>query len=192
MVGRAARHDVDPHASVAIGAALVGRALLTEANQTGTFTLSYEEMLSSAIGVAYNGSFDRVLDRGTRLPCEKSSSFKADAAGIKLSIYQGDSKVPAENEFLGKLILDVPPGTAVEVAFAVSGDGVLSVSAVSADGARRALKLATADTSDEGRAALAAASAPAQSPSPAPGPTAPTAPPPDEKKGLFKRLFGRK
>ncbi|MBI5544690.1 MAG: Hsp70 family protein, partial [Deltaproteobacteria bacterium] len=195
VVGRSARRDVDPHASVAIGAALVGQALQSErAGSTGGFTLSYDEMLSLAIGYASpGGSFERVLERGTRLPCEKVASVNADREGhLRLSLFQGEAKDTVGNEFLGKLVINGRPTERFDVTFAVSQGGVLTVLARGVDGEQREMTLATADTSEEARAALVA---PPGAPVPfsPTGFSAPAAPGQlEDKKGLLSKLFGKK
>ena len=55
---------------------------------------------------------------------------------------------------VGELTLRVSGGAQVDVGFAVSSDGLLTLTANGSDGKRHQVELATADTSEEARASL--------------------------------------
>jgi molecular chaperone DnaK len=181
MLGRSVPREVDPQNAVAIGAAIVGRAIRDD--DPSVFALRFTEVLSSPIGIALaDGRFSKVLDANTPLPCEKTCVLPArPGEGLELAIYQGERALADENEYLGALRLQNEVRTEVNLVFSISRDGVLSLFLRTEEGERIALMLATADAPEEVRREMLAA-----------------APLPDEEpkdKGLFggiKKLLGRK
>jgi molecular chaperone DnaK (HSP70) len=180
LLSKPARTDVDPQGAVALGAALLGHALVQRERGKQGVTLS--EVLAAPIGVAVKGGgFRRVLERNTRLPADKTLEVPVAAAQpLQLAVFQGVSPKADENEYLGAL--HVVPDRAGELAvrFAVTADGRLDLSASGPGGSAR-VTFSTADASDEIRATLFA-----------------TAPLPGEedvgRKGLLsglKKLFAR-
>jgi uncharacterized protein (TIGR02266 family) len=180
LLGKPARTDVDPQGAVALGAALLGHALVQRERGKQGVTLS--EVLAAPIGVAVKGGgFRRVLERNTRLPADKTLEVPIVAAQpLQLAVFQGTSAKADENEYLGAL--HVVPDRAGELAvrFAVTADGRLDLSASGPGGTAR-VTFSTADASDEIRQTLFA-----------------TAPLPGEedvgRKGLLsglKKLFAR-
>lgn len=136
LVGRRAPEGLDPFASVAIGAALVGRALLEDPGAE-TFSLHVEEKLSLALFArTLEGAFHRVLDAGSRLPCEKTVGF---GASKEVAVYQGEKDDSQDLEFLG--VARVPAAAQGELTFQVSPDGLVSVFAGSGTDPRRPLPL---------------------------------------------------
>ncbi len=182
MLGRSVPREVDPQNAVAIGAAIVGRAIRDD--DPSVFALRFTEVLSSPIGIALaDGRFSRVLDTNTPLPCEKTCVVPArPGEGLELAIYQGERALADENEYLGALRVQNDGRSEVSLVFSVSRDGVLSLFSRTEEGERIALTLATADAPEELRREMLAA-----------------APLPDEApkdKGLFdglkKKLLGRR
>jgi molecular chaperone DnaK len=178
-LGRNVPREVDPHNAVAIGAALVGHAI--KEDDPGIFAVRFNDVLGSSIGIALaDGSFSAVLERNTALPCERTCTFPAGASGaLKLAIYQGESALADENEYLGMLQVETDGRAQIPVVFSVSRDGLLSLFTRSPEGERVAATLATADASDEVRRELLA-----------------SAPLPEEEHehrllGGIKKLFGR-
>ncbi|MFT3706759.1 MAG: TIGR02266 family protein [Archangium sp.] len=182
ILGRPARTDVDPAGAVALGAALLGHSLVQR--ERGKRGLSLAEVLSSPIGVAVKGGgFRRVLERNTRLPAEKSLSLPVQAnQTLKFAVMQGTSARAEENEYLGALSLQAERAGEMNVRFAVTADGRLSLSATTPTGKAATVQFTTNEASEEAQARLLA-----ESPLPGEDATRPT------RSGLFtglKKLFG--
>ncbi|MFN7135428.1 MAG: Hsp70 family protein, partial [Myxococcales bacterium] len=153
LFGKAPTTEVEPHDGVAIGAAMLGRAARDD--DRGFLSLKLSEVLTAPIGIGMrDGKLHRVLDRNTRLPCQKSLSLPLGAGGqLRLALYQGDEVLADRNEYLGALTVQADVRGELSLDFDVSRDGVLSLSARTGDGRAVAVSLATADAPDEVRAA---------------------------------------
>ena len=181
-LGKPVRTDVDPHAAVSIGAAILGHALLEASRGKPGVTLS--EVLAAPIGVATRGGgFLRVLERNTRLPAEKTIQLPARAGtSVGIAVFQGTEERAEENEYLGSLTTQVERDGEISVRFSVGADGTLTLSASPPAGRSSEVQLCTADASDETRAALYEAA-------PLPGERDPAEG--SLRRGL-KRLFGKR
>jgi len=182
LLGRPARTDIDPAGAVALGAALLGHSLVQR--ERGKRGLSLAEVLSSPIGVAVKGGgFRRVLERNTRLPAEKSLALPVQAnQQLKFAVMQGTSSRADENEYLGALLVTAERSGEMNVRFAVTADGRLSLSATTPTGKEAAVQFATSEASEALQAQLLAES-------PLPGEEAMR----PSRSGLFtglKKLFG--
>ncbi len=181
-LGVPVRDDVDPRGAVALGAALLGQALLLA--EAGKPAASVSEVLSAPIGVAERGgTLRRVLERNTRLPTSKTLVLPVTAPGpVELALFQGPSPLASENEYLGRLHFPVDRPGEVELHFALSVDGALSLEATLPGAKRKPVSLAAEDLDDAARDALIARSPLAGEPEARPG-------------GLLsglKKLFGRR
>ncbi len=156
LLGKPVRTDVDPQGAVALGAALLGHAIVQR--ERGKQGIPLSEVLSAPIGVAVKGGgFRRVLERNTRLPAEKTLEVPITAEQpLQLAVFQGLSPRAEENEYLGALHVVPERGGELAVRFAVSADGRLDLSASGPGGSAR-ISFSTADASDEIRAAILAA-----------------------------------
>ncbi len=176
------RSDVDPHAAVALGAAILGHAI--EQKKQGKAGVSLSEVLSAPIGIGVRGGgMRRVLERNTRLPAEKTIALPARGGNaIAIAVFQGTAELAEENEYLGSLTTAQEKSGEVTLRFAVSPDGTLELSATSSDGRRADAVMATVDAGDEVRSALLEQA-------PLPGEPDP------QSSGIFqgiKKLFGRR
>ncbi|MGQ0508131.1 MAG: TIGR02266 family protein [Myxococcaceae bacterium] len=181
-LGKPIRSDVDPHAAVALGAAILGHAMELKSQGKAGVTLS--EVLSAPIGIALKGGgMRRVLERNTRLPAEKTIALPSHA-GIPLSVavFQGVSERAEENEYLGSLATQLEKSGDITLRFAVSPDGTLQLSAIAPDGQRVDTRMATLDAGDELRTLLLQE---------APLPGEPDPQPAGLLQGI-KRLFGKR
>ncbi len=179
---RPGRADIDPHGAVALGAAILGDALLRA--EQGKRGVTVSEVLSVPLGLGLRGgSFRRVLEKNTRLPAHKTLTLPVQA-GVPLgvAVFQGASDTAWENEYLGALQLTPERSGEATLSFQVAPDGRVEVSA-QVPGARRDVVLAAQDASDEVRAALFAH---------APLPGEPEPPLPSGLLGGIRRLFGRR
>ncbi|MGC4122601.1 MAG: Hsp70 family protein [Myxococcales bacterium] len=167
LIGKPVHRDLDPFASVAIGAALIGRALLDDPSAE-TFSLHVEEKLSLAVFARTpEGAFLQVLDAGTPLPCEKTVAF-GDSKDVY--VYQGEKDDSQDLDFLG--LARVPATAQGELTFQLGADGILTVLAGASGQARRPLTLDTRAADPFAAPETAAASAPGE-----------------RKSGLLSRIF---
>jgi len=144
---------------VALGAALLADSL------GSVDSLTLLDALSMPIGYALaNGKFRPIIEKNSIIPLVKSFRLPAprDAAApfIELDIFQGDSEFIVDNEYLGTL--RVPAASAGrKIDFRLNEECLLEVVVEDAGGARR-VELATRDTPESLRRALAEAAAAAE------------------------------
>jgi molecular chaperone DnaK len=150
--GKAPRKGVHPDECVALGAALLGDSL-------GTLdAVTLLDALSMPIGYALNnGRFRRIIDKNSPIPTVKSFRLpppKDSAPFIEMDIFQGDSEFILDNEYLGTV--KVPASASGKrIDFRLNEECLLKV--VVEDGnAEKAIPLATRDTPESLRKALAA------------------------------------
>jgi molecular chaperone DnaK len=154
--GRPPRKGVHPDECVALGAALLADSL----DQIDSVTLV--DVLSMPIGYALpNGRFRKIIDKNQTIPFTKSFRLppprESNADVIELDIFQGDSDFIVDNEFLGSL--KVPASASgKKIDFKLSEECLLTVEVEeSVGGHPRKIELATRDTPDSLKAALAEA-----------------------------------
>jgi len=100
--GKPARKGVHPDECVALGAALLGDSL----ESIDAVTLL--DALSMPIGFALpSGRFKIIIEKNSRIPLVKSFRLPAPkepgAEYIEVDIYQGESELVVDNEYLGTL-----------------------------------------------------------------------------------------
>jgi molecular chaperone DnaK len=150
--GKPARKGVHPDECVAQGAALLGDSLGSAQG------LTLMDVLSMPIGVAASGGrFRKIIDKNSTIPCSRSFRLPQPSPGqneIVMDIFQGDSDQIVDNEYLGTLrIKGELAGRKID--FKLSEECLLSV-LVDQDGQPVPVELATRDTPDTIKAALAA------------------------------------
>ncbi|ONI24324.1 hypothetical protein PRUPE_2G234400, partial [Prunus persica] len=129
---------INPDEAVAYGAA-VQAAVLGDANLIGeleNFTLLDVTPLSLGVKVGYEGDMSVIIPRNKRTPLKiKKDGFTTmyDYQRIgRVSIYEGESTVALDNNFLGEFILDeispAPEGIPkIRNCFAIDSNSILSV-----------------------------------------------------------------
>jgi molecular chaperone DnaK len=130
--GRKPRKDVHPDEVVALGA-----GILADAINRGAAGATLRDVLPVSIGIGVGGGeFRKVINKNTPIPTLATQVYRStrdNQPGVKLRVYQGESRQVARNEFLGELALRFPPLPAgqvqVEVRFAIDEDSILHVSA---------------------------------------------------------------
>ena len=161
--GRPARKGVHPDECVALGAALLGDSL----DSIDSVTLV--DVLSMPIGIATpTAHMRRVLDKNTTIPSAKSFRLpppREPGQPIEIDIYQGESDLIVDNEFLGSIRLPAA-ATGRRIDFKLDEECLLKVSFDDPEKGMTALELATRDTPEALKRALADA-ARAQGPAPA-------------------------
>ncbi|WP_223633086.1 Hsp70 family protein [Corallococcus sp. EGB] len=164
--GKAPRKGVHPDECVALGAALLGDSL----GSIDAVTLL--DALSMPIGYAMpNGRVKRIIEKNSLIPMVKSFRLpppqQPGAPFIELDIYQGDSDLMVDNEYLGTV--RVPAAAAGrKIDFRLTEECLLQVQVEDASGMSRKVDLATRDTPEQLKKALqeaASRNTPAAAPS---------------------------
>jgi molecular chaperone DnaK len=150
--GRAARKGVHPDECVALGAALLGDSL----DQIDSVTLV--DVLSMPIGIATAQSkFRKILDKNTTIPSTKSFRLpppREPGQPIEIDIYQGESDLIVDDEFLGSIRLPAA-ATGRRIDFRLDEECLLKVSFDDPVKGMTEVDLATRDTPEVLRKALA-------------------------------------
>jgi molecular chaperone DnaK len=150
--GKPPRKGVHPDECVAVGAALLADSL------TRIDAVTLIDALSMPIGYAVAGArVKRVIEKNTPIPALKSFRVPApapQATSIDIDIFQGDSDLMIDNEYLGTVRL---PASAAgrRVDFKIDEESILHV-LVETNGKLDSVTLATADTPPELKRALLA------------------------------------
>ncbi len=176
MFGRFPSLTVNPDEAVALGAAIQAGlkardAALKEVTVTDVcpYTLGVETSEHGPQGVLRKGIFSPVIERNVVVPASRSKLFYTMHDGqtlMNLSIYQGESRLVAENIHLGMISVPVPPKPAgqvpVECRFSYDINGLLEIDVhVPATDTRRQLVIVdedgpSGDDLEKQRAVLAA------------------------------------
>ncbi|RKH38243.1 2-alkenal reductase [Corallococcus sp. AB049A] len=150
--GKAPRKGVHPDECVALGAALLGDSL----GSIDAVTLL--DALSMPIGYAMpNGRVKRIIEKNSLIPMVKSFRLpppqQPGSSFIELDIYQGDSDLMVDNEYLGTV--RVPAAAAGrKIDFRLTEECLLQVQVEDASGMSRKVDLATRDTPEQLKKAL--------------------------------------
>ena len=150
--GKPARKGVHPDECVALGAALLADSL----DQIDSVTLV--DVLSMPIGIATpTNQFRKILDKNQTIPSTKSFRLpppKEPGQPIEIDIYQGESSVLVDNEFLGSIRLPAV-ATGRRIDFKLNEECLLKVSFDDPVKGMTEIELATKDTPKALREALA-------------------------------------
>jgi molecular chaperone DnaK len=124
---------VHPDEVVALGAAIQGSALVEESSD-----ILLLDVTPHSLGIMVaGGEFFVLIEQNTTVPVSRSHTFttvRDNQTSVKILVMQGEAKRAEENELLGEFILTglrrAPKGEVeIEVSFAISADGIVSVSA---------------------------------------------------------------
>jgi molecular chaperone DnaK len=131
--GREPCKGVHPDEVVALGAAIQGDALVTQASN-----LVLLDVTPQSLGVAIAGGYARsILPKNSTVPTSATELFSTSKDGqtvVKIMVLQGESEVAVDNELLGEFVLSglrAARRGEVEIAvtFDISADGIVSASA---------------------------------------------------------------
>ncbi len=150
--GKPPRKGVHPDECVALGAALLGDSL----GQIDSVTLV--DVLSMPIGIATPQSrFRKILEKNQVIPSAKSFRLpppREPGQPIEIDIYQGESDLIVDNEFLGSIRLPAA-ATGRRIDFKLDEECLLKVSFDDPVKGMTEVELATRDTPEGLRRALA-------------------------------------
>ncbi|MCD7907902.1 MAG: Hsp70 family protein, partial [Clostridium sp.] len=133
--------SVHPDEAVALGAAIQGamksrdrevkEVILTD---VCAFTLGVEVVMERREGVYESGHFCPIIERNTVIPASRTERFYTvynNQDRIKISVYQGESRLTANNLLLGSLEIQVPKNRAgkeaVDVTYTYDINSILEV-----------------------------------------------------------------
>lgn len=194
LLGREPSRTVHPEEAVAVGAA-VHAANLAEGDEGRTVLLDvtpFDLGIDSAGGV-----FAPIVPRNSRVPASETRVFATatdNQDAVRVTVRQGESRVAADNEFLGEFVLTgLTPAprmqTKVDVTFRIDGNGMLHVSALEKGSGER--KNITIRNYAEHAASPRGLAAPETAPvAPPPAPAQSVAPAPARKPGLLSGILG--
>jgi molecular chaperone DnaK len=150
--GKPPRKGVHPDECVALGAALLGDSL----DQIDSVTLV--DVLSMPIGIAGpNDKFRKILEKNLTIPSTKSFRLpppREPGKPIEIDIYQGDSDLIVDDEFLGSIRLPAA-ATGRRIDFRLDEECLLKVSFDDPVKGMTEVELATRDTPESLKRALA-------------------------------------
>lgn len=153
--GQEPSKEINPDEAVAIGASI--QAAIIEAGESGggsgeqadkllpggSDDLLLMDVLSKSLGVKlHDGSFDPVLEKNESIPAyhEKSgySTVQDNQTSVRVEIYEGESDVAEENNYLGEFVLsDIPSRPAgepnIQIEFEIDESGILFAEATDLD-----------------------------------------------------------
>jgi molecular chaperone DnaK len=135
--GREPSKNVHPDEVVALGAAIQAYALVAEKTEEEEETLLLDVTPHSLGIMIVGGYFQILIEKNTTVPTSAGHIFTTVKDGqttVKIMVFQGESKVAADNELLGEFILtglrEAPRGEVeIEITFEISADGIVSVAA---------------------------------------------------------------
>ena len=127
---------INPDEVVAVGAAIQAHTLTATAPVASAVLL---DVTPQSLSVRTLGGYCEVLiPRNTSVPTESSKVFFTahdNQTEVRVAVFQGESRVAAENELLGEFVLDgLPPlergQIRIRITFEIDADGIVHVRAV--------------------------------------------------------------
>ncbi len=131
--GKEPHKGVNPDEVVAIGAAIQGSVLAGERKDVLLL-----DVTPLSLGIETEGGvFDKVIERNTTIPVEKTRIYSTAAdnqPAVTVRVFQGERPMAADNRLLGEFNLEgIPPAPRgvpqIEVKFDIDANGILKVSA---------------------------------------------------------------
>src|SRR6266496_742175 len=157
---------IDPDMVVALGASIQASALLdTSAAAAGQASYLLDVTpLSLRVGTV-GGFTERIIDKNTPIPIEKSKTFTTSRDGqerVKIRVYQGESNRTDSCEMLGEFEfsgfrIGFRGEVQIQVTFEIDSNGIVNVSATDLESGQRAsttISLSSGLTEQDIRAAI--------------------------------------
>ena len=156
--GKTPYTDINPDEVVAVGAGIQAHNLTAEDDEMGSSVLV--DVTPQSLGIKTVGGFcEVIIPRNTPIPTDSSKVFHTAhdfQTEVRIGVYQGESRMAADNELLGEFVLDdlpsLPRGEVkVKVSFEIDTDGIVHVLAQETESGRsRDLRIeASSGLSDE-------------------------------------------
>lgn len=130
--------SINPDEVVAIGAAIQADTLARATGSTADLGALLIDVTPQSLGIATVAGFvERLLPRNSPIPTEQRRVFVTSSdnqTAVKISVYQGESRLEADNELLAQFVLEglrpAPRGQVrIEVIFEIDPNGILNVRA---------------------------------------------------------------
>ncbi len=137
VLGKQPSSGVHPDLVVAVGAAIQGD-LLERSETPGAPTTKLHDVTPHNLGImALAGLAETIIPKDTAIPTVAQKVFTTvndDQDVVRIVVFQGNSRQMSQNQVLGEFVLSgirkAPRGAVqIEVSFAITPDGIVSVSA---------------------------------------------------------------
>ena len=131
--GKPSMTEMNPDEVVALGAAIQAHNL-THAGGSAVLL----DVTAQSLGIRTVGGFvEHIIPRNTSIPTEVGKVFhtaKDGQTSVRIQIFQGESRIAEENEFLGDFVLTGLRSArrgelAIRISFAIDADGMVQVNA---------------------------------------------------------------